>query len=293
MRNQPLRFSFEGKDYFIQFAYKQDQKVWDDSVAKNSKWTPKLLKAINEAVEAIVNSEKGLRSLPPVLFSDLEEAPKLTHSNVAICEILRGNVGDSTKEMVTWFKGKTYRAVMDNFNKETARNHALEHALKDANAFEGLAKENGIDLSAAERYVGGEQDKAFISLISRFRFAAWEAYNHRKDLHCAGCGKTGVRTVWKIEEVPYGDPIKVELNSYRHEFVKVYLPVRQCASCGLQWTDQEAEEIREAAVKELKKPSSPAEKHLAETIEGFKKGGGVIQTGNVVGGNMAGGDIHA
>ena len=206
MRNQPLRFSFEGKDYFIQFAYKKDQKAWDESAAKNSKWTPKLLKAINEAVEAIVNSDSGLRHLPPVLFSDLEEAPKLTHSNVAICEILRGNVGDSTKEMVTWFKGKTYRAVMDNFNKETARNHALEHALKDANAFEGLAKENGIDLSAAERYVGGEQDKAFISLISRFRFAAWEAYNHRKDLHCAECGKTGVRTVWKIEEVPVAMP---------------------------------------------------------------------------------------
>ena len=92
---QPLRFTFENKDYFIQFAYKKDEKAWAESVAKNSKWTPKMLRVINEAVDSIAHAN-GIQKGCLVELSDLETPPKLLHNNVTICEILRGNVGVRT-----------------------------------------------------------------------------------------------------------------------------------------------------------------------------------------------------
>ena len=113
-----------------------------------------------------------------VLLIDLDlESPKpLTQNNLTVCEILRGPVGCSTKDMVCWFKGTTHRAIMDNFCKATARRHSLEGALWDMKAFETLGEEQGIKGGRSH-----EDNVAFRSLVNKFRFAAWNTYNNRKN----------------------------------------------------------------------------------------------------------------
>ena len=167
--SQALRFTFNDHDYFIQFTYKKDQEAWDKSIAKNSRWTSKMLKKINKVLDNM-----GIQY--ELTAKDLESPKPLTQNNLTVCEILRGPVGCSTKDMVCWFKGTTHRAIMDNFCKATARRHSLEGALWDMKAFETLGEEQGIKGGRSH-----EDNVAFRSLVNKFRFAAWNTYNNRKN----------------------------------------------------------------------------------------------------------------
>lgn len=63
------------------------------------------------------------------------------------------------------------------------------------------------------------------------------------DHRCPGCGAgSDKHTVEAVREsVPYGDAGKA---------VSVILPVHTCSACGLRWTDQSGEAIRDFAVRE-------------------------------------------
>lgn len=60
---------------------------------------------------------------------------------------------------------------------------------------------------------------------------------------CTDCDGRDIRTDIVDDEFPYGvleNPV----------MIKATIPVRHCNSCGAEWTDYEAEGIREKAVKE-------------------------------------------
>ena len=65
-------------------------------------------------------------------------------------------------------------------------------------------------------------------------------YDIRK--HCPQC-LSDVTTVVETETFPYG------IDGPSQVMLTVTVPVRCCASCDWQYTDFEAEDIREAAVK--------------------------------------------
>lgn len=57
---------------------------------------------------------------------------------------------------------------------------------------------------------------------------------------CPDCLSTEVETQWTDDAFEYGDkPVTV---------IRVKIPVRKCKSCGLQYTDEQTEQIRQDAV---------------------------------------------
>jgi DNA-binding transcriptional regulator YiaG len=69
---------------------------------------------------------------------------------------------------------------------------------------------------------------------------------------CPECGAARVETEWGTDRFMYGDgPTAVEL------FAEV--PFRKCANCGFEFTDSEAEEARNAAIRKHLKVLLPAE----------------------------------
>jgi hypothetical protein len=68
-------------------------------------------------------------------------------------------------------------------------------------------------------------------------------------LQCASCESLNVKTTMESEEFAYGYPERVQVR------LKTVIPVRNCADCGFQWTDHEAEEIHDQAVQAYLKAS--------------------------------------
>jgi putative zinc finger/helix-turn-helix YgiT family protein len=61
------------------------------------------------------------------------------------------------------------------------------------------------------------------------------------ELQCPNCGKQSLSTVFETENIVYG-------SGKEATEIPVELPVRRCGECGFQYTDEEAEDIRHAAV---------------------------------------------
>jgi putative zinc finger/helix-turn-helix YgiT family protein len=59
---------------------------------------------------------------------------------------------------------------------------------------------------------------------------------------CPDCRGEDVRTTFETEDLPYGEG-KAAVN------LKVEVPVRQCLSCGLQFTDAAADDARDEAIR--------------------------------------------
>jgi C4-type Zn-finger protein len=60
------------------------------------------------------------------------------------------------------------------------------------------------------------------------------------DIRCPSCGSEDVKTALETEEFDWGCPVETK--------IKAVVPVRTCDECGFQFTDWEAEEIRDQAV---------------------------------------------
>ena len=60
-------------------------------------------------------------------------------------------------------------------------------------------------------------------------------------LQCSNCGKLGLTTVREIQNINYGSGAEAAQ-------IPVEIPVRTCVECGFQYTDEEAEDLRHAAV---------------------------------------------
>jgi putative zinc finger/helix-turn-helix YgiT family protein len=59
---------------------------------------------------------------------------------------------------------------------------------------------------------------------------------------CPECGQKEIRTRFETEEFPYGE-------GRGSVILKVEVPIRQCRSCGIEFTDTAADEIRDAAIR--------------------------------------------
>lgn len=60
-------------------------------------------------------------------------------------------------------------------------------------------------------------------------------------INCAQCESSSVETEWKEENIPYGQDKDCAL-------LMVNVPVRKCLVCKFEYTDWEAEELRDIAV---------------------------------------------
>lgn len=69
---------------------------------------------------------------------------------------------------------------------------------------------------------------------------------------CALCGAGPVWTVWKDDPFQYGPGPDAPV-------IEVRVPVRHCQSCGEEWTDWEAEQIRDTAIALYKAAAKEAE----------------------------------
>lgn len=66
------------------------------------------------------------------------------------------------------------------------------------------------------------------------------------DRRCASCGELGVETRMTEDRFRYGVGADAP-------WLSATVPVRSCPKCKFEWTDWEAEDIREAVVQEYKR----------------------------------------
>jgi DNA-binding transcriptional regulator YiaG len=66
--------------------------------------------------------------------------------------------------------------------------------------------------------------------------------SHHRSECCPDCGNGSVETTMEVENLPYGvGPAAINL--------RVEVPVRHCSACGFKFTDSEADDRREKAIR--------------------------------------------